>query len=304
MKIRIGYGLGRESGLHRRDQLGPLVDGLEERGFDSLWFSERLGSGAPDPIAAAAFAIARTERLKVGMSVMVLPGRNLGVLAKELATLDQLAAGRNRVLPAFGLGAPEPVEHSLFSVDAADRGPMFDEALPLLRRLWAEDGVTHHGPHYDLEGVTVEPKPIKRGFDVWAGGMSPSALRRVGRLSDGWLASFCTPIDIAEALPVIEQAAAEAGRTLDPEHIGAPIVYRRSGPLTGPLARMVAMRNPGKDPSELVPPGFDGIVRQIEGLVEVGASKFVVVPVHEHETVDDLHAELDALVDKVLPLQT
>jgi hypothetical protein len=68
VKIRIGYGLGRESRVSTRATLGPLVDALEERSFDSLWFSERLGSAAPDPIAAMAFAVARTEKLKVGMS--------------------------------------------------------------------------------------------------------------------------------------------------------------------------------------------------------------------------------------------
>lgn len=304
MKIRIGFGLGRETGCNSREKLAALVDALEARSFDSLWFSERLGSGAPDPIAAMAFAVSRTERLKVGMSVMVLPGRNLAVLAKELATVDQLAAGKNRVLPAFGIGAPEPMEHSAFGVTPSNRKPMFDEAIPLLRRLWSEDDVTHHGGHYRLDHVSINPKPLKRGFDVWMGGMSKTELRRVGRLSDGWLASFCTPADVREALPVIREAAAEAGRAIDPEHFGAPIVYRRSGPLVGPLAHMVSRRNPGMDPSEVVPAGLDGVVSQIEGLVETGASKFVVVPAHEYADEREMQHELDAIVDEVLPLQT
>jgi len=304
VKVRIGFGLGRESACSTRSQLGSLVDALEERRFDSLWFSERIGGPAPDPIAGMAFAVARTERLKVGMSVMVLPGRNLAVLAKELATVDQLAAGKNRVLPAFGIGAPEPAEHSAFGVTRTTRKGMYEEALPLLRRLWSEDAVTHHGDHYCFDGVSVNPKPVKSGFDVWMGGMHPIELDRVGRLSDGWLASFCTPNDIREKIPLIEAAAAAAGRTIDPEHYGAPIVYRRSGPLVGPLAMAVARSNPGLDPSDVVPPGLAGAVRQIEGLVAVGMSKFVLVPAHPLDDPDELRRELDDIVATVLPLQT
>ena len=304
MKIRIGFGLGRESQCHSRQKLGTLVDALEERRFDSLWFSERIGSNAPDPVAAMGFAVSRTEHLKVGMSVMVLPGRNLAVLAQELATLDQLAAGRNRVLPAFGTGAPEQVEHSAFGVTASGRAEMYEEALPLLRRLWSEDDVSFAGRHYQLEHVSVNPKPLNRGFDVWMGGMGPRELQRIGRLSDGWLASFCTPADIRECLPVIKAAAADAGRTIDPEHFGAPIVYRRSGPLVGPLAHRVARRNPGCDPSRIVPPGLDGVVAQIEGLIAEGISKFVVLPMHEYSDDRDLQCDLDDIVNKVLPLQT
>ncbi len=304
MKIRIGFGLGRETSFHTRDRLGALADALEERSFDSLWFSERLAGTAPDPIAAMGFVVGRTDRLKVGTSVLVLPGRNLPVLAGELATLEQLAAGKSRILPAFGIGAPEAEEHSGFGVTKATRKDIYEEALPLIRRFWAEDDVTHHGRWFDFEGVTVNPKPRAGGFDVWMGGMHPKELDRVGRLSDGWLASFCTPADVRAKLPLVQQAAAAAGRTIDPEHFGAPIVYRRSGPLLGPLARAVARSNPGVDPSEIVPAGLDGAVRQIEGLVAEGMSKFVLVPAHDLGDADEMRRELDEIVARVLPLQT
>ena len=103
MKVRIGYGLGVRTTLNDTGFL-DVVDTLERLRFDSLWLSERIGGDAPDPLVAMAMAAARTTRLKVGMSVMVLPGRNPIVLAKELATLDRMSNGR--LLPAFGLGAP------------------------------------------------------------------------------------------------------------------------------------------------------------------------------------------------------
>ncbi len=304
MKIRIGFGLGVQTTLHGRATLGPVVDGLEERGFDSLWFSERLGGLAPDPIAAMAFAVARTEDLKVGMSVMVLPGRNPAVLAKELATIDHLAGGRNRVLPAFGLGVADGHEQSAFGVERSERAAMFDEALPLLRRLWSEDKVTHDGIHYQLDAVTIRPKPMAGNFDVWLGGQAPSELRRVGRLGDGWLPSFCRPIDVAEALPVIHEAAAAHDRTIDPEHVGALIAYRPEGPVPELLAKIVNKRRPGADPDDVIPAGVPALAAQIEKFVAVGASKFVVLPIVEPGDTDAVLRELDAIAVTLLPLQT
>lgn len=304
MKIRIGFGLGVRTPVNGRDTLGPLVDGLEERGFDSLWFSERLGGDAPDPIAAMAFTVGRTTHLKVGTSVLVLPGRNLAVLAKELATIDQLAGGRNRVLPAFGLGVADPHEQAAFAVAREDRGAMFDEALPLLRRLWSEDHVTHEGTFYRYDAITIRPKPILEHFDVWFGGMARSELRRIGRLGDGWLPSFCTPDDVRDALPLINDTASEHGRVVDPEHVGALIAYRPPGEMPELLAKIVASRRPGIDPELIVPAGLDGVAAQIERFVAVGASKFVVLPVAEPADADALLRELDAIAATLLPLQT
>jgi alkanesulfonate monooxygenase SsuD/methylene tetrahydromethanopterin reductase-like flavin-dependent oxidoreductase (luciferase family) len=76
VKIRIGYGLGTQGMPWDGTDYGRFVDDLERLGFDSLWFSERINGGAPDPVSAMAFAAGRTTKLKFGMSVMVLPGRN------------------------------------------------------------------------------------------------------------------------------------------------------------------------------------------------------------------------------------
>ncbi|MEI8239825.1 MAG: LLM class flavin-dependent oxidoreductase, partial [Actinomycetota bacterium] len=93
MKVRIGIGLGVRTTLNDRG-FGDVVDALEALRFDSLWLSERIGGEAPDPLVAMSYAAGRTTHLKFGMSVMVLPGRNPVVLAKELATLDRLSDGR------------------------------------------------------------------------------------------------------------------------------------------------------------------------------------------------------------------
>ena len=120
MKIRIGYGLGTQGLPGDGHAYTRFIDDLERLRFDSLWFSERINGYAPDPCAAMAFAAARTTRLKLGMSVMVLPGRNPVLVAKELASIDLLSNGR--LLPAFGLGAADPREHAGFGVDRGRGG--------------------------------------------------------------------------------------------------------------------------------------------------------------------------------------
>lgn len=299
MKVRIAFSLGT-AGMNDDGMagFGALVDDLERLGFDSLWLSERITGPAPDPLAAMAFAAGRTTKLKFGTSVLVLPGRNPMILAKELATIDRLSNGR--LLPAVGLGAPDPAEHQAFGVRREDRAALFDEVLPLLRRLWTEDSVDHEGPRYTLKAATVLPKPVQQPLDVWLGGIAPSELRRVGRLGDGWLPSFVTPDDAAEKRPVVEEAAAAAGREMDPEHWGALIIYTDNG-LNDRLAQVIERRRPGLDPSDLVPSGHEALRVQCERFVERGFSKLVVLPAFP---VSDWTAELESLAATVLPLTT
>ena len=196
MKVRIGFGLGVRTTLND-EGFGVVVDALERLRFDSLWLSERIGGESPEPLVAMSFAAGRTTRLKVGMSVMVLPGRNPVVLAKQLATLDRLSNGR--LLPAFGLGVADPHEQQAFGVERKDRAKIFDEALAVMRACWTQEAVTFHGERFHYDGLRVQPKPKQQPLEVWLGGIAPSELKRVGRLADGWLPSFLTPADVAAA---------------------------------------------------------------------------------------------------------
>jgi probable F420-dependent oxidoreductase len=297
VKIRIGYGLGTRTTTNRQQSFGELVDQLERLGYDSLWLSERVGGDAPDPVVGMAYAAGRTTRLKFGMSVMVLPGRNPVLVAQALASLDRLSEGR--LLPAFGLGVRDPHEQSAFMVDRAGRAAMFDEALALMRRLWSEDAVDHAGEHYQVSGVTVRPRPVQDPLDVWLGGAGPRELRRVGETADGWLPSFTTPAIAAEGWAAIDEAADAVGRALDPEHFGALIPYS-VGPVPDAMAEIVRRRRPDADVGEVVPSGVDGLRRQIERFCEVGASKFVPIPVNEPS---DWAEHLAEVADAVLPLQ-
>ncbi len=300
MKIRIGYGLGTRTVTHDGDAFGSFVDDLERLGFDSLWLSERISGEAPDPLIALSFAAARTTRLKLGMSVLVLPGRNPVLVAKELATLDRLSNGR--LLPAFGLGVADPHEQQAFGVERGDRAKIFNEALPLLRRFWTEDAVDHDGTWFHYDAVTVRPKPVQQPIDVWLGGIAPSELRRVGRLGDGWLPSFCTADDIAAAIPVINQTAADHDREVDPEHFGALIAYSE-GEVPDLVVQLLAKRRPDlTDPSEIVPTSLPAVRATIEKMVAAGASKFVLLPLAE-PSADGWTAELERIAAELKPLE-
>jgi len=297
MKVRIGFGLG-VAGLRDEGRFGQLVDALDANRFDSLWLSERVAGDAPDPVVGLAFAAGRTDQLKLGTSVQVLPGRNPALLAKEWASLDRLSGGR--ALPAFGLGNPIAAEHQAFAVAREDRAAVFDEALPLVRRLWAEDDVHHDGKWFQYDGLTVHPKPADGHLDVWLGGRAPSELRRCGRLGDGWLASFSTPADCAAGRPVIEEAAAREERAIDPEHFGAMVTYSYTEVPDALRARIAAIR-PGLDPADLVPVGLDALRERLAEYVEVGFSKLVLVPLAEP---NDWHVDLARVAEAVLDLQT
>lgn len=298
MKVRIGYGLGTRTTLHD-GRYGQVVDELERHRFDSLWVSERIGGDAPDPLVAMAYAAGRTQHLKFGMSVMVLPGRNPIVLAKALASLATISGGR--LLPAFGLGQVHALEQQAFGVERSDRAPWFDEAMSVLRQCWTGEPVVHHGDRFDYDGVVVRPVPKR--MDVWLGGYAPSELRRVGRLADGWLPSFVTPADTERGRAVIEAVCAEHDREIENDHYGVLIPYAL-GPVPEPMLTQLARRRPDVDPASIVATSWDELTALIRRFVDVGTSKFVVLPVDEPRTVGDWSAHLAEAAEVLLPLQT
>jgi len=299
VKVRIGIGLGTRTTLNG-PAFGDVVDQIERRGFDSLWLSERLGSDAPDPVVAMAYGAGRTMRLKFGMSVLVLPGRNPVVLAKELATLALMSGGR--LLPAFGLGVADAAEHQAFGVAREDRARWFDEALHVIRACWYDEVVDHHGERFQFAGLRVRPQPDR--LDVWLGGIAPSELRRVGRLADGWLPSFVTPADAAAGRSVIEAVAAEHERRIEDDHFGVLIPYTL-GPVPEPLTAQLARRRPDlADPAAVVAVGWDALVDHVKRFIDVGTTKFVVVPVVEPDSTAAWADHLAEAADALLPLQT
>ena len=224
------------------DRLVTVARHAEQCGFDALYVPEhvaiypgaQLGSWSvpptlpfPDPLDILTFVAASTERILLGTGVLLLPYHHPVTLAKRLATIDVLSRGRMRLL-TVGVGAL-PGEAAAVGVDYGTRGRRADEAIDVLRRLWAEDedGATFHGEFFNLENVFSYPKPLgQAGLPIHVGGSSPAAARRAGRRGDGWLPGGSLRDDDRKALwELVRTTAQEAGR--DPDDI----TYARMGHL-------------------------------------------------------------------------
>ncbi|WP_163548974.1 TIGR03854 family LLM class F420-dependent oxidoreductase [Candidatus Frankia nodulisporulans] len=295
MKVRIGIGFGGFGGV-APGEFVALVDRLEKLEIDSLWLSEQLSQPAVAPFAGLGFALGRTSRLKVGMGVTILPGRNPVLVAKELASLASLAP--RRVLPVFGLAPGRDADRSAYPVPAGRRAAVFDEALTVVRLLLSEPRVTFHGEFFDLDEIGLGERPA-RPLDLWLGGAAPAALRRIGRLGDGWLASLVSPERAAAGIAEIRASAADAGRHIDDDHYGLSLRLAFTPPDAETLAA-VRRRDPRADPARLLPVGWAAARAAIAEYIAVGVTKFVVHPAIEP---GGWPAFLDSFVAELAPLE-
>jgi probable F420-dependent oxidoreductase len=291
MKVRIGISVAPVGGAAGFDE---VLDRLEKAGVDSLWLSDLLSAPTTDPMVGMAYAVARTQRLKVGTGVTVLPGRHPVQLAKQVASLALLAP--KRVLPAFGLKPALSRDLGVFPVPGP-RGEVFDEAMTVVRALLSTPEVSFAGRYFTLDGVSVGARPA-RCPDLWLGGTAHPALLRVGRLADGWLASLITPRAAEDGIATINAAATAAGREIEDDHFGIslPVAF---GAIPPELAAAIARRQPDADPATLVPVGWAAARRAIADYVSAGVTKFVVRPAtpppYWPEFIDEFAAELLAL---------
>jgi probable F420-dependent oxidoreductase len=198
------------------DDLHEFVELVDQSGFDSLWVGDHISFPVAilDPFLQLAQAAMVSRRLILGTAVYLLPLRSPAPVAKQVATLDHLTEGR--FIFGVGVGGEFPKEYEVCGVPHKERGARLSEAIPILRGLWSGVPASHPGGRYPaFHGVTMQPPPRQPGGPpIWFGGRSELALRRTGRLGDGWLAYVVTPEMYAAALEKIATAAAAAGRAL------------------------------------------------------------------------------------------
>ncbi|HUB38535.1 MAG TPA: TIGR03619 family F420-dependent LLM class oxidoreductase [Streptosporangiaceae bacterium] len=231
-KWRVKFGLSYNTAVAGTDpaNLKAIARHADDLGFESFYLPEHIAlyPGArvgemefppdlqiADPLECLAFVAASTTRILLGTGVLLLPYHQPVVLAKRLATIDVLSSGRMRLL-TIGVSSL-PGEAAAVGVDFATRGRRADEAIDILRALWAGDatGTSFHGQFYSFEHVTSYPKPL-RILPIHIGGSSAAAARRAGRRGNGFFAGGWLPP--AERLAQIELMRATAlaeGR--DPE---------------------------------------------------------------------------------------
>jgi probable F420-dependent oxidoreductase len=277
LSVRVGVGLSPMSGSALRDgSFWELIETLEDVGYDSLWLSDSARRGGLAPLPTLAAVAARTTRLKLGTNVLVLPPRNPVLLACELATVDALSDGR--LLPAGGLGLDEPRELEAMGVAREERTARLEESVAIIKALWGGEPVTRPGRFWSLTETRIAPAPYRAKLELWLGGRAPAALRRIGRIADGWIGSFVGPVEFGEKVDVIRAAAAGAGRTIDEDHYGTTIFSTPSAEEIPATAGRLLDRRPDLARSEHVACGAEETRALLQRFIDHGATKFVLIP--------------------------
>lgn len=190
-----------------------LAGYAESLGFDALWIGEHIAFHIPtfDALTAMAAVAARTTRIGIGVAAILLPLRPAAAIAKAAATLDILSAGRLRL--GVGVGGEYPKEFEAVGVPLAQRGQRADEAIAVLRALWAPGPASFQGRFIQFTDVQMEPKPVQPGGPpILVGGRSERAIRRAATLGDGFMPYMYTPVQYAEARQRLQHYGHAAGR--------------------------------------------------------------------------------------------
>ncbi len=185
----------------------------EALGFDSIWLGEHHNHALlyPTPLIGLAAIASRTQRLRLGTGVLLLPLYHPMAVAEEAAMVDMISAGRL----ILGLGAGyAPEEFAAFGLTTKERGSRLEEGAALLHRLWTEEHVSHDGRHYRVTDVTLGPRPVQQPRPpIWFAGWVEPAIRRAARLGDAWIGGpSATRTEVATCVSLFREAQREAGR--------------------------------------------------------------------------------------------
>ena len=223
-----------------------MARAADETGFESLWTVEHVvypddysspypyspdgkmpavpSTPIPDPLIWLAYVAAVTTSIRLATGILILPQRNPVVLAKELATLDEMSGGRVEL--GIGVGWLRE-EFDALGIPWERRGARTDEYVAAMRALWASDGATFDGEFASFTRVSSNPKPARGTIPIVIGGHSRAACERAGRLGDGFFPGKGSPAELREMVDIVRQTAAASGR--DPEAIevsaGSPAIF-------------------------------------------------------------------------------
>lgn len=230
---KINFGVGIPTGTEGlmfpvpfakvRDNI-RISKAAEDLGFDSVWGNDHVTTQRyvreefdqpPNyyaPLITLAAIAENTERIKLATALLVVPFRNPVMIAKELATLDNLSNGR--LLVGVGIGAYREEFVTMFGDEAANmhRGNMLDESLTILDKIFKEDTVSYKGKYFDVKDVQSYPKPVHTPFPFYIGGNSVKGRERVAKFGTGWLPAVLTPEEVKEGVADIQQHCEQIGR--------------------------------------------------------------------------------------------
>ena len=178
-------------------------------GIHSLWIIDRVAYDNLEPLTVLSAAAGATEKIRLGTSVLLPALRHPTLLAKTVATLDFVSNGR--VTLGIGFGSREN-DFSAVEIPYERRGSRAAEAIQLMKRIWAEDNVMYRGKFFNVQNLTIGPKPIQNSIPIFTGGSAEIALKRAGTLADGYICGSSAIADFPAIWEKIAGYAAKAGR--------------------------------------------------------------------------------------------
>jgi len=215
---------------------------VEEMGFDHiLAYDHVLGADTAtrpswqgpytsdsqfhEPLVLFGYLAGVTKQIELVTGVIILPQRQTALVAKQAAEVDVLSGGRLRLGVGVGWNA---VEFQALREDFHTRGARCDEQIALLRALWRDPVVTFSGPYHTIDAAGINPLPLRRNIPIWIGGHSEAALKRAGRLGDGWFPQQPPNERMREQVAAIRRYTLEAGRSEDAVGIEARLTIART----------------------------------------------------------------------------
>jgi probable F420-dependent oxidoreductase len=198
---KIGLAFVNPAPLTTPNNVLNFAKKCEAMGVQSMWVIDRIAYDNLEPLTVLAAAASVTNKIRLGTSVLLPNLRHPTLLAKTIATLDFVSNGR--VTLGIGFGSREN-DFTALEIPFAGRGSRAVEAVRLMKRLWTEDNVTHKGRFYNIENVTIGPRPIQASIPIWTGGSAEVALKRAGTWADGFI---CGSSAIAEFSSVWDKVA-------------------------------------------------------------------------------------------------
>jgi alkanesulfonate monooxygenase SsuD/methylene tetrahydromethanopterin reductase-like flavin-dependent oxidoreductase (luciferase family) len=257
---------------------------IADAGLDHVMVGDHVsfrGGRGTDGLIAATLYTALEPRLTCYLSVYLLPLRHPSTVARQLSSLATYAPGR--LIFGVGVGGEDRHEVEICGVDPATRGRRMDECLEVLRSLLTGEPVTFRGEHIQVEGAQIVPAPSVP-IPIVIGGRSDAAIRRAGRLSEGWLGIWCSTRRFTAAVELAAEEAAKAGRdAVDWQHgmqVWCGIGASREGAREQVATAMERMyRLPFASFERYVPYGTPAdVAEMLRGYVDVGCRSFNLVP--------------------------
>jgi probable F420-dependent oxidoreductase len=254
-------------------------------------------TGCFDSLTVLTYAAAITSKIRLGVSVLVLPTYHPIHVAHQWATLDHLSGGR----AILGVGLGRESELPPFGIPTERRVRRMTESIELIRALWSRPRVTYHGEIYQVENETIGTKPVQQPLPIWIGASHPNAVRRAAAISDGWMGSGgSTSAAFAANVPILKEALAAAGRDPATFPISKRVflsVHERADVARAEVDRWYTdvYHNPSGTDTSGIHGTPEQVREQLEALAAKGASHLMLNPVARYAEQVEALAEITGL---------